>query len=51
MCTIKTIISGFSPQFSEVGVGGKHVDLAILVNNLQKTVQSSLQIVSKLPPN
>jgi hypothetical protein len=29
----------FSPKFSKVGVRGEHVDLAILDNNLQKTVQ------------
>jgi hypothetical protein len=49
MCTIKTIISGFFPSIFWSKVVGKHVDIAILDNNLQKTVQSSLQIVANCP--
>jgi hypothetical protein len=49
MCTIKTIISGFFPSIFWSKVGGEHVDLAILDNNLQKPFQSSLQIVANCP--
>ncbi len=46
---MKQLLVVFFPQFSKVGVHGEHVDLAILDNNLQKTVQSSLQIVANCP--